>query len=442
MGEKIAKKPDHDGQYYVILSIMAAMTGLSEVVSSQKRELEEQLSRPYVERAVAPESVAPTDLIRVVVGPRRAGKSTLAIQLLKRLGGGGYVNFDDERLSDLADADLLLAAVDEVYGRPTNLLFDEIQNFPSWELLANRLQRAGRRLLLTGSNAHLLAGELATHLTGRYQQIVLLPFSFAETLASRNEGTAGAHLSPAFERYLREGGYPEPLLRGANRGEYLRDLVRATLHKDVVRRHHIRTAAGLEDALHFLMSNDAKEFSYRTLAAIARVTSPTTAEKHVRLLAEAFLLFTVNRFSFKARERATANKKAYAIDPSLAVHLGTRPGLDLGRLAENVVAIALWRQQLSGELELAFWKNREHEEVDFVVRRAGRISQLIQVCWDLTEPATRSRELRALVKAGEELRCTELWCLANVAEGTETFEWGHQRAAIRMMPIERWLADR
>jgi len=416
------------------------MKHFRDVVLTQKADLEEQLRRSYVERQLAPQSAAETDLIRVIIGPRRAGKSTLAVHLLHKLGGGGYANFDDERLADLTDADALIAAIDDVYGRPRHILFDEIQNFPRWELLVNRLQRAGRRLLLTGSNANLLGHELATHLTGRHQSVVLLPFSFAETLSAVGAPHTAAEMAPLFDRYVLEGGYPEPLLRGANRTDYLRDLVRATLLKDVVRRHRIRASAGLEDVAHYFFSNTAKEFSFRTVAAVARVTSPTTAEKYTRLLSEAFLLFTLNRFTFKARERATANKKIYASDPALAVCLGTRPGQDLGRLAENVVAIALWRRQLAGEIELAFWKNKEQEEVDFVIRERGRVSRLIQVCWDLSDPRTKAREFRALMKAGADLRCDDLWCLSRGTTQDEDFTWNGRTVRIRVTPIEQWLA--
>lgn len=417
---------------------MGAMKHIRDIVLSQKADIEEQFRRSYVERQLPRSASEETDLIRVVIGPRRAGKSMFAIHLLRRLGGG-YANFDDERLADMTDADALLAAMDEVYGSPQHILFDEIQNFPRWELLVNRLQRAGRRLLLTGSNANLLGSELATHLTGRHQAVILLPFSFAETVAIPGTERTEAQTAARFDRYLMEGGYPEPLLRNANRTDYLRDLVRATLLKDVVRRHRIRASAGLEDVAHYFFSNIAKEFSFRTVATVARVTSPTTAEKYTRLLCEAFLLFTLDRFTFKARERATANKKAYAIDPGLAVCLGTRPGQDLGRLAENVVAIALWRRHLTGEIELSFWKNKEHEEVDFVIREHGHVSQLIQVCWDLSDPRTRAREFRALVKAGAELRCNDLCCLTRGPESEESFTWNGQTAHIRVASIEQWL---
>ncbi len=96
----------------------------------------------------------------------------------------GYVNFDDERLVDLRNYDELVAAINAVYANPKVILLDEIQNLPRWELFVNRLQRQGCRLYLTGSNAHLLSGELATHLTGRHIPIVLLPFSFREYVSS------------------------------------------------------------------------------------------------------------------------------------------------------------------------------------------------------------------------------------------------------------------
>ncbi|HNQ88901.1 MAG TPA: DUF4143 domain-containing protein [Verrucomicrobiota bacterium] len=275
----------------------------------------------------------------------------------------------------------------------------------------------------------------------RNQAMTLLPFSFSEALPADGVTGTTAERPARFDRDLAKGGHPEPLLRGASRTEYLRDLVRATLLKEVVRRHRIRPGAGLEDVAHWFFSNTAKKFSFRTLAAVARVTSPTTAEKSTRLLSEAFLLFTLNRFTFKAPERATANKKAYVVDPALAVCLGTRPGQDLRRLAENVVALALWRRQWAGEIEVAFWMNTAHEEVDFVVRERGRVARLIQVCWDLSDPRTPAREFRAPVKAAAGLRCDAPWCLTRGAGGDEDFTWQERTHRSRVVAIDEWAAQ-
>jgi len=365
----------------------------------------------------------------------------LAVHLLEKLGGGGYLNFDDERLSDITSSDALIAGLDALYGNPRLLLIDEIQNFPRWELMVNRLQREGRHLILTGSNANLLGAELATHLTGRHQAITLLPFSFAEVLSAENGANTEAIRAARLERYLNEGGYPEPLLRGAPHAEYLRDLVRATLLKDIVRRHRLRAPAGLESFAYHLFSSAAHKLSYRTLAKRGVVTSPTTAVKYLRLIEEAFLVFTLNRFSFKAKERVRSDKKLYAIDPGLAAQLGTRPGSDWGRLAENAVACALWRHKLNGDTEVGYWQNPQGEEVDFVIRRRNRVEALIQVCWSLANESTVGREFRALLKASEELRCTRLICLHHGEARRVPVKWQHWSGEVELVPITEWLAQ-
>jgi predicted AAA+ superfamily ATPase len=219
---------------------------LHDVVELQRRELESRLAERYVRRQVSV-PVRDDGLIKVVIGPRRCGKSFLAMHLLAQGTAHGYLNFDDERLVDVADYDRLIAAVNAVYGSPRHLLLDEIQNLPRWELFVNRLQRQGLRLILTGSNAHLLSGELATHLTGRHLPIVLFPFSFAESLQAVSGRHTDPELAELFRRYVSDGGYPEPLLRDLDRGFYLRTLWDSILYKDIVRRRRVRSAAGIDD---------------------------------------------------------------------------------------------------------------------------------------------------------------------------------------------------
>jgi len=418
------------------------MEGLADILISQKAELAARLRQPYVERALPAWAQAQTDLVRVILGPRRAGKSMLAIHLLQSLGGGGYLNFDDERLAEVTSSDALLAGIDSLYDKPRLLLFDEIQNFPRWELMVNRLQREGRRLIITGSNANLLGAELATHLTGRHQAITLLPFSFAEALAAEREPATTATRAARLERYLNEGGYPEPLLRGAPLAEYLRDLVRATLLKDIVRRHRLRAPAGLEAFAFHLFSHAAHKLSFRTLAKLGVVTSPTSATKYLRLIEQSFLVFTLNRFNWKASARVGSDKKLYAIDPGLAAQLGIRPGADWGRLAENAVACALWHDKLNGDIDVGYWQNPQGEEVDFVVRRRNQIEALIQVCWSLASERTTSREWRALLKAGEELRCTRLICLHHGPPSKVSVKWQRWQGEVELIPIAEWLAQR
>jgi len=126
-------------------------------------------------------------MIKVIVGPRRAGKSFFALHFLNKKGNFGYVNFDDEKLIEVNDYNEIITAMNSVYSNPKFVLFDEIQNLPKWELFVNRLQRQGYNLIINGSNSNLLSKELATHLTGRHLLNNIFPFSFKEQLSSNKK---------------------------------------------------------------------------------------------------------------------------------------------------------------------------------------------------------------------------------------------------------------
>ncbi|HAK94999.1 MAG TPA: AAA family ATPase [Planctomycetes bacterium] len=412
---------------------------LRDLLLLQRRELEERLAEPYVERDTAPPG-RPHKLITVISGPRRAGKSFFAMHRLRSLGGFGYVNFDDERIEKLEDGDALLAAVSSVYGAPRRLLLDEVQNLPRWELFVNRVQRLGYALTITGSNAHLLSSELATHLTGRHVHIVILPFSFTEYLRSLGTELTSAEQSEHLRRYAETGGFPEPLLTGIGAREYLTTLFRSVIYKDIVVRRKIRSPAGLEDLASHLVSNVAREYSCRSLAAVSRCRSPVTVEKYVRALEEAFLFFSLRRFSFKLREQVRANRKIYCIDNGFVAAMSFRSSGDVGQAYENLVAVALKRRQLEGRAEIYFWKNEAQEEVDFVVKEGRRVTALIQVCVRMESAKTRDRALRALLKASSELKCRTLLVLTDDLEGEETASWFGYRGTIRFVPLWKWFA--
>lgn len=155
---------------------------------------------------------------QVVIGVRRSGKSTLCYNALTRKGMKfAYVNFDDERLIHLTSEDLndILEVLYKINGDFNYLFIDEIQNIPEWYLFVNRLLRRQMHIIITGSNAKLLSGELATHLTGRHHSITLYPFSFAEYCEIKNIDTksrttkAIATRRAVFDEYMKQGGFPE-----------------------------------------------------------------------------------------------------------------------------------------------------------------------------------------------------------------------------------------
>ena len=158
-----------------------------DILVQQKYEKEELIRKKYVTRSqldIAKDTLE-HDIIKVITGPRRAGKSTFAFLLLKN-SEFAYANFDDERFLAVKNYDEILKSIFEVYPDTKIIFFDEIQNLENWELFVTRLHRRGYNLLLTGSNAHLLSKEMATFLTGRHIPIEILPFSFREYLADTN----------------------------------------------------------------------------------------------------------------------------------------------------------------------------------------------------------------------------------------------------------------
>lgn len=415
---------------------------LTDIVLLQKRELESRLQETYVDRKIPVPWDLENDLIKVVTGPRRAGKSFYGIHLIQQTGSYGYINFDDERLAAIENYDEIISAVNNVYGHPRYLFFDEIQNLPRWEIFVNRLQRQGFRLLITGSNANLLSSELATHLTGRHLSFVLFPFSFGEVLAASAGERTGIEKMAALETYAEQGGYPEPLLKNIDRRDYLRTLLQSTLYKDIVKRFKVRSVQGIEDLTLYLMSNIAREYSLNALSGVTKCRSVHTIDKYIRYLQEAYLVFSLPRFSFRVKNQAGYNKKIYCTDNGLAVSAGFRFSEDRGVLYENLVAVALRKEEIAGRISLFYWRSLQNEEVDFIIKEGLHVTRLIQVCSDITNPKTLKREMRALIKASQELHCDDLLLLNDRFDRTETFRWQDAESPIRLMPLWQWLEQK
>lgn len=412
---------------------------LRDIILLQKRELECRLKETYVERKIQLPLNLDTGLINLITGPRRAGKSFYAAHLIRETASYGYVNFDDERLISIEDYDEIINAVNSVYNNPRYLLFDEIQNLPRWEMFVNRLQRQGIMLLITGSNANLLSSELATHLTGRHSVRVLFPFSFGERLATLNHELTEPEKMEDLDTYAEQGGYPEPFLKEIERRDYLRTLLQSVLYTDIVKRFKIRSVQAIEDLTIYLMSNISREYSFNALSGVTKCRSVHTINKYIRYLQEAYLFFSVPRFSFKVKKQVGYNKKIYCIDNGLALSAGFRSSPDKGALYENLAAIALKKQEIAGRISLFYWKSQQNEEVDFVLKEGLHVMRLIQVCADISNPNTLKREMRALIKASQELRCDDLLLLNNRIDRNEIMKWQGVERLIRLMPLWKWL---
>lgn len=412
-----------------------------DAVLSQKQELEGKVREGYISRSVGDVDFN-SPLIKVVTGPRRAGKSFYAIHALREKGiHFGYLNFDDERIGPGDSGDDIINAIHTVYNNPKHLLFDEIQNFEKWELFINRLHRNGFNLIVTGSNSNLLSKELATHLTGRHAQIRILPFSFSEYLLSLGRELTESEIKAQLSQYIVTGGYPEPLIKKLDVKDYLSMLVNSIVYKDIVKRYKVRFVQGVENLSNYLFSNIANEFSFNRLSKLVGVKSSHTVEKYESYLEEAFLFFHLRRFSYKIREQIASNRKIYAIDNGLVTAKAFQISRDLGKLYENAVGCELLRRTDQGGTSLYYYKNAQQEEVDFVVKGATQVSGLIQVCYDVSNGDTRRREIRALLKAGKELNCDNLTIINNDLETVEDEEWFGLKGKIKYQPLHKWLLN-
>jgi predicted AAA+ superfamily ATPase len=412
---------------------------MREGVLQQKIERDELVKKQYIPREgiVAARERMNDPLIKVITGPRRSGKSVFAIQLLEGTNFG-YLNFDDERLLGEKDYERFIKTIREVYGDTKYLLFDEIQNLPGWELFVNRLHRRGLNLVLTGSNSRLLSRELATHLTGRYIPFQILPFSFREFLMAKEFSPGDKLLSKEsqglvlnqLDEYMRTGGYPEVVVKGIEAKSYLGTLFEGILFRDVVKRYNVRYSKKLHDLGLYFVTNHSKEFTYTSLKKALAFRSTHTVENYADYLEEAFLLFTVQRYSPKVKEQMKSPQKVFAYDTGLINAVKFKLTPDTGRLLENLVAVELLRR---GK-EIYYFRTRDGKEVDFVVKEGLTIGQLLQVCFEVEDPQTRKRESSGLIKAAKETGCKKLVILTWDYESQED-----SAPPIEFQPVWRWL---
>ncbi len=421
---------------------------LISILQDQKQEVVATDIRQWCPRKEEKLLDLDSPLAQVVIGVRRSGKSTLCMKVIKESGlNFGYVNFDDEQLARLRAEQLndVLDAVYKVYGDVNHLFLDEVQNVPDWALFVNRLLRQGMHLLLTGSNANLLSGELATHLTGRYNQIELYPFSFAEYCTVRQVDTetqstkANALRYNALEDYMQQGGFPE-LLHLRNPHTYTLSLLNAILKKDICKRYSVRYQQTLSDLANGVLDNFCQEISYKQLSEQYQLGSVHTAKQYLHYLEEAFLVRTLPLYSFKNRDRQT-QRKYYAVDPAFITNhedMLQRP--NLGWRLENVVAIELMRRMDSELEQLYYYKQSRLFEVDFVRVRLGKIEELVQVTYNFTDPSTKqyNREVGGLVKGAQLTGCKNLQLIIMDGKPQTIEQDGY---TIRCVRATDWLID-
>lgn len=411
------------------------------VLTDQQAELEIKRSEKYCSRIEEHLIDLDSPQAQVVIGVRRSGKSTLCFQRLEHAGVKyAYVDFDDERLRGL-DANHLndiLEVLYKVHGDFNYLFLDEIQDVDGWHLFVNRLLRIKMHVIITGSNAKLLSSELASHLTGRANEIHLYPLSFGEYCAikgvdcEKKTTKAVAMRRAAFDDYVNEGGFPE-LLNISNKHAYINTLVNNILRRDIEQRYSITYKASFELLAQHLLNVSPAIIASKELANTFNIKSEQTVKNYIAYLLQAYMLVGVNKYSQKNKLRIT-QQKVYAVDVAMMNRRDNAfAAHNLGWRLETIVLLRLLRECQHRGYDI-YYINDRSGECDFVVCSNNKVVQAIQVSYDMTNDKTRAREFKGLLLANKLTKCDNLLILTD-HEHADIEHKGH-RIAIR--PVYEW----
>lgn len=329
------------------------------------------------------------NLIMIISGIRRCGKSTLLNQIKTTTQKSCYFNFEDILATEfeLSDFKKLDSIIKESY-QGAYLFFDEIQAVEGWENYARSAQDDGFSIIITGSNASLLSRELGTKLTGRHLTYELFPFSYAEFLVYKKASPG----IDSFRDYFIAGGFPEYIKQ--SNPEILQQLLRDILYRDIIVRHGLKNSSLVEKLATFLMTNAGKKFSYNSLMKTFETGSANTIIDYVSYFEDSYLLLTIPSFSYSLKDQIRNPKKIYSIDHGMARVNSLSFSKDEGRILENIVFLHLRRK----------WKKIYYYsgkgECDFVVFDRDKVKMVVQVCFALSDD-NMVRELSGLKEAME-----------------------------------------
>lgn len=344
-------------------------------------------------------------VIKVVTGVRRCGKSTLLSQFkseVEKLGECNTIsiNFDDLENEFLCDYHVLYQhLVEKIADGLMNYIFlDEIQLVPQFEKVVNSLfLKENVDIYITGSNAYMLSGEIATLLSGRYVEIKMLPFSFAEYAQFKRDFLKKevAADETLYNEYVSLGGFPYVASISNDKNlvrDYIRGIYSTIVLKDIIQRKKLSDSDVLEKVCKFTLSNVGNLISSKkvsdTLTSGGRKTSPATVENCYNALTESYLFYKATRYDIKGKEFLKSLEKYYAVDMGLRFFmLGIRTGDD-GFILENVVFLELLRRGY----EVYVGKYNDFE-IDFVAKKDG-LAEYYQVALSVRGQDTLERELR------------------------------------------------
>ncbi len=400
--------------------------------------------------------------IQTIIGPRRVGKTSamqLAMEELKTNRGIApaqiiYFNFEDERIQlEPHQLDLILQAWQELNpeAKLENawFFFDEVQAAPGWERFLNRINETwSKRIYFTGSNSSVLHTELKSVLRGRSVAIELLPLSFKEYVEFSNfkpsvYGSGKSQTIALFHKYLANGGYPETInLPFPQIGlAYLQEYYNAMLLRDIVEYNKLSNYSYLRSLYRQAAATIGKTISnrrlYNQLKAQQYSVGINSIYDAMDMAEQAYLFKRISRFDYSDSKRVKSDKKIYWLDNGLLNANTAQYTGNNGLLLENLVFKELYLQFGNIYTQNIYYYSEPSGECDFVVYPEGGIALPVQVSWTLTDPETRNREIKGLLKASAYCKATVAWIITLAEEEELTID-GVQ---IKIMPAWKWMLN-
>ena len=411
---------------------------LKQIILEQQEILHAQNKR-YVQRYIADEWLQTSEIL-IISGIRRCGKSVLMQQMRDRLVEKDFFfNFDDERLVNfkLDDFQKLQECFVELFGEQHTYYFDEIQNIEGWERFVRRLYNAGNKIIITGSNARMLSRELGTHLTGRYIQVEIYPFSFQEYLAMNEipvnaktlyTTTGRATMVKSFVKYMECGGFPKFLQDGSV--SYLTSLYESIIYRDILTRNGLTNEKEMLEMMFYLASNTTKRVTYSSLGKVVGIQHPYTIKNYLEYIQQTYLISQLFRYDPSVKKQMMSPKKIYFVDNAIIKRIGFNATENNGVFLENLVFIELKRRGW----DVYYYADKK--ECDFVVRKGLHISDAYQVTLKMDSPQTREREIAGVREAMQAYSLSKGYILTFEGKETINFDDG---TIVEVVPVWEWI---
>lgn len=362
------------------------------------------------------------NMVFSTAGVRRAGKTYSFYQMIDQLMDSIpkeniiFISFEDDRLYPLKSNELkdLLPTYIQNFSHDSNLpiylFLDEIQNIMGWERTIRNIYDTKKnvKIAITGSNSNLLSSQIANSLRGRTISRKIYPLSFKEFIKFKDYQINSLNklfysnkkndILRLFNEYIEKGGFPQVVL-SERKDEILKEYYRAIFYRDIVERYEIRNIRLFENFMKIVIQSVGSRFSFgkakNTLNSIGFKVSKNTLIEYMRMMESAFLMYEVLVFSYTVKDQLQYPRKLYSCDTGLRNAVCFRFSEDTGKLIENIVYLSL----LKKNEDVYYWQDNHGYEVDFLVRNKNQVTDLIQVCYDISDKSTKKREINALLRA-------------------------------------------